>query len=73
MSRKEERPSHLKSSVLTSLVKNILPAIAKSKEAARNVKDIITHHYAWMQQTSNRLLQEQSLIIQIQGKNSLPH
>ena len=69
MSTIEERSSPLKDFVLTALVKDILPAIEKAKEAAWNVKAIITRHYAWMQQTSNHSLQEQSSIIQIQEKN----
>ena len=68
MSTIEERSSPLKDFVLTALVKDILPAIEKAKEAAWNVKAIITRHYAWMQQTSNHSLQEQSSIIQIQEK-----
>ena len=70
MSTKEERSSPLKDFVLTALVKDIVPAIEKAKKAAWNVKTIITHHYAWMQQTSNHSLQEQSSIIQIQEKTS---
>ena len=49
MSTKEERSSPLKSFALTALVKDIVPTIAKTKEAAWNVKDIITRHYPWMQ------------------------
>ena len=70
MSTIEERSSPLKDFVLTALVKDILPAIEKAKEAAWNVKAIITRHYAWMQQTSNHSLQEQSSIIQIQEKKT---
>ena len=52
---------------------DIVPAIAEAKEAVFNVNDILTRHFAWMQQTSNHQLQEQSPIKQLQGKNSLPY
>ena len=44
---------------------DIVPAIAEAKEAVFNVNDILTRHFAWMQQTSNHQLQEQS-----QGKTA---
>ena len=69
----ERRSSPLRGFILTALVKDIVSVIAKAKEALRNVKDIITRHYVWMRQTRNHPLQEQGPIIQLQGRNSLPH